>query len=76
MTPEVWRKVTDIFSDCLLLPESERPEFLAKLETTDSAIAVEIRKLLETYGQDQEFLEQPAIRDSAPLQPTVTEAPG
>src|SRR5882724_7562047 len=74
MTPEVWRKVTDIFSDCLLLPESERPEFLAKLETTDSEIAVDIRKLLKTYSQDQEFLEQPAIRDEAFLQPSVTGA--
>jgi len=67
MDPEVWRKVSDIFSECLTLPETERTTFLAKLETTDSAIASEIRKLLQTYGQDEEFLEKPAIQEAAKL---------
>jgi len=61
MEPEVWRRVSDLFSECLTLPEAERTTFLAKIETTDSAIAQEIRKLLETYGEDEEFLEKPAI---------------
>jgi eukaryotic-like serine/threonine-protein kinase len=65
MEPEVWRRVSDLFSECLSLPETERTTFLARLETTDSAIAAEIRKLLTTYGRDEAFLEAPAVRDDA-----------
>lgn len=67
MEPEVWRRVSDLFSECLTLPEGERTTFLAKIETTDSAIAEEIRKLLETYGADEEFLETPAAPGGAEL---------
>ena len=52
MDPEVWRRVSDLFSECLTLPESDRTTFLAKVETSDSAIAAEIRKLLETASSD------------------------
>ena len=55
MEPEVWRRVSDLFSECLTLPEAERTSFLAKIATTDSAIAQEIRKLLETYGEPGSF---------------------
>jgi len=65
MDPGVWRRVSDLFSECLTLPESDRTTFLARIETTDSAIALEIRKLLETYGQDEGFLEKPAVREGA-----------
>jgi hypothetical protein len=61
MEPEVWRRVSDLFAECVTLPEDERTTFLAKIETSDSAIAAEIRKLLQTYGEDEEFLETPAI---------------
>lgn len=63
MEPEVWRKVSDLFSECLTLSEDQRTTFLSKLETTDSVIAAEIRKLLATYGDDEEFLEKPALGD-------------
>lgn len=67
MDPEVWRRTSDIFSDCLALPEADRPLFLTNLETAEPEIAREIRKLLKTYGQDQEFLEKPAIQEEAEL---------
>ena len=65
MEPEVWRKVSDLFTECLTLPEADRTTFLARLETTDSAIALEIRKLLESYSGDEEFLEKPALLGGA-----------
>ena len=65
MEPEVWRKVSDLFAECLTLPEADRTTFLARLETTDSAIALEIRKLLESYAGDEEFLETPALLSGA-----------
>src|SRR5882762_2074842 len=65
MEPEVWRRVSDLFAECLTLPEAERGTFLAKIATTDSAIAQEIRKLLQTYGEDEEFLEKPAMPGDA-----------
>ncbi len=65
MDPEVWRKVSDIFSDCLTLPEPERVAFLAKLETSDPDITREIRKLLATYDEDEAFLEKPALLQGA-----------
>jgi len=65
MDPEVWRRVSDLFSECLTLTEPDRTTFLAKIETSDSAIASEIRKLLDTYGQDEGFLEKPAVCDDA-----------
>ena len=67
MEPEVWRKVSDIFSDCLALPVAERTTFLANLENADPGITAEIRKLLATYEGDEEFLEKPAIQEEAQL---------
>ena len=65
MKPEVWRKVSDIFSDCLILPESERTTFLTNLEATHPEITKEVRKLLAAYDQDQGFLEKSAIEEEA-----------
>jgi len=74
MNPEVWRKVSDVFSDCLVLPESQRTAFLAKLETTDPEVTKEIRKLLASYAQDDQFLEKPAIQEAAGIFDTVEQA--
>jgi eukaryotic-like serine/threonine-protein kinase len=63
MEPEVWRRVCDLFSDCLARPEPERATLLARLETDEPAVAREIRALLKTYMQDREFLEKPAIEE-------------
>ena len=67
MEPEVWRKVSDLFSECLALPATERDALLTNMETTDPGITSEIRKLLATYERDEEFLEKPAIQEEAEL---------
>ena len=61
MNPEDWRKVSDVFSDCLKLSGEGRDSFLAEVEGTQPAVAREVRELLAVYEQDQGFLEQPGI---------------
>jgi len=61
MNPEDWRRVSDVFSDCLKLSGDDRDSFLAELERDQPEIACEVRELLAAYEQDQEFLEKPGL---------------
>lgn len=57
MDRETWRKISDIFSDYLECADTERPALLARLEQSDPEIAREVKDLLNSYSQDQAFLE-------------------
>src|SRR5216683_7992513 len=61
MTPEDWRRISEIFSDCLKLSAEQRHSLLAELETNQPEIAREVKELLAVYEQDNSFLEQPGI---------------
>ena len=61
MNPEDWRRISELFSDCLKLSGAQRHSFLAELEANQPEIAREVRELLAVYEQDNSFLEQPGI---------------
>jgi tRNA A-37 threonylcarbamoyl transferase component Bud32 len=62
MTTEDWRRISDIFSDCLNRSSEERELLLADLDRGQPEISREVRSMLQTYDQDQGFLERPAIQ--------------
>src|SRR5215467_1431111 len=57
MTPDTWRRVSDLFSECVNLPEEERAKRLAGV--ADPVLVREVRQLLASYQDD--FLEKPAV---------------
>jgi serine/threonine-protein kinase len=57
MTPDTWRRVSDLFSQCVNLPEEEREKLLAQV--ADPALVREVRQLLASYQDD--FLEKSAV---------------
>jgi serine/threonine protein kinase len=61
MTPDTWRRVSDLFSQCVNLPEEEREKLLAQV--ADPALVREVRLLLASYQDD--YLEKPAVEGIA-----------
>src|SRR5690349_11322498 len=61
MNPEDWRRISEVFSDCLKLSGVQRDSLLAELETRQSEIAHEVKELLAAYEQDNSFLEHPGL---------------
>src|SRR5579864_1735690 len=61
MNPEDWRRISEVFSDCLKLSGEQRDSLLAELETDRPEIAREVKELLAAYEQDNSFLERPGL---------------
>jgi serine/threonine protein kinase len=67
MTPETWREVSDLFSECLRLEEPDREAFLAGIARPE--LAREVRNLLQNY--DESYLEKPATEELTSDRPVI-----
>ena len=57
---ETWQRVKDIFDAAVELPPHERSAFLDRLCAGDTALRQEVESLLESDGQANSFIEDPA----------------
>ncbi len=60
MTPELWQRVKEVFDQALEIAPDERSSFLIKVCGTDATLKTEVESLLDTYKEDDDFLETPA----------------
>ncbi|MBL0921286.1 MAG: protein kinase [Phycisphaerales bacterium] len=67
MTPERWKRLSDLFERALEVPESERDAFLHRECGRDPELAEQIRSLLELQPRAERFLNAP----DAPLSPLL-----
>lgn len=58
MTPERWRKVRDLFDTALETPAGRRGELLAS--EADREIASEVARMLESFGEAGDLIDEPA----------------
>jgi eukaryotic-like serine/threonine-protein kinase len=67
MTSERWHKIKELFSEALDCPESELAQFLNRSCGDDRKLKYEVEKLLDSYNEDDPFLEGPAVAEIASL---------
>jgi serine/threonine protein kinase len=60
-----WENLKDIFQAALERPPPERERFLSEACGGDQAMREEIRQLLSAFGEDEKFMESPAIGEVA-----------
>ena len=72
MTPETWRRITDLFHEALDLPSESRPAYLAALSTGDAPHRGAVEALLAANDSDDAFLETPAARLRPPSEDDVS----
>ena len=65
MDPARWRQVKDILQEASTLPASDRTSFLDRACKGDSALRTEVEELLEASDQAGEFLNAPALAQTA-----------
>ena len=65
MAPERWLKVKELFEAALELGAGERTAFLSAACTEDRSLREEVERLLDSYEQDRNFMESPAIASAA-----------
>jgi tetratricopeptide (TPR) repeat protein len=77
MTPETWRRITDLFHEALALPPDRRAAHLAALSPGDAPHRGAVEALLAANDSGDAFLETPAARlvppdgDDAPPPPRL-----
>ncbi len=77
MTPETWRRITDLFHDAVGLPPEGRAAYLSALSPGDAPHRGAVEALLAANDSDDAFLETPAARlvppggDDAPPPPRL-----
>lgn len=65
MTPEKWKKVKDILSRILDLPVEKRAGFLDDACGGDEELKNEVQQLLDSYDENDSFLENSAVAEIA-----------
>ena len=61
MDPEQWKQVDELLQSALVLPASERDEFLRRTCAGNNLVEREVRSLLQAHDKVGGFLETPAI---------------
>ncbi|MGI8542300.1 MAG: protein kinase domain-containing protein [Aridibacter sp.] len=64
-TPEHWQKVKDIFDDTLKIKPESRESFLKSACAEDEELRLEVKSLLASYDDAENFMENPAIGEVA-----------
>ncbi len=67
MTPERWNMVKTLLSSAQDHPDDERADFLSHACEGDVSLKDEVEKLLESYDEDDAFLENSAIAEAVSL---------
>lgn len=65
MNAERWNKIKVLFSSAQDCPENERSDFLARACGDDKELMNEVEKLLDSYGEDDSFLQNSAVEEFA-----------
>ncbi len=65
MTAEKWDLVKELFRDALSFPDVQRSDFLSRACGDDEELKREVEKLLDSYQENDSFLETSAIADWA-----------
>src|SRR5438132_3466148 len=66
MSPEQWKKVSDIFADVVRRTPAERQSFLDQACAGDPAVWAEVERLIQAHQQAGDFLEQPILERPTP----------
>ena len=61
MTPEDWKKLSDLVEKALTFQGEAREQFLNETCEDDLALREKVIQFVEAYEEDQDFLEEPAI---------------
>ncbi|MGH8241852.1 MAG: protein kinase domain-containing protein [Steroidobacteraceae bacterium] len=61
MTPDQWRRVKDVFSSAIVLPEGERQAFLDDACGGELALLAEVRSLLDAHAIEDAIVDRPAV---------------
>lgn len=67
MTPERWNKIKELFTSAHDRPEYERAEFLMSACGTDEELRSEAQKLLDSFDEDDAFLQNSAVAEVASM---------
>jgi non-specific serine/threonine protein kinase len=67
MTPERWRKIKGLFDAALEIEPERRADFLKNACGDDAGMRLEIEKLLASFDDAAEFMENPAVGEVAGL---------
>lgn len=67
MTPERWNKIKALFSSAQDCPKAERVEFLRRACQGDEELKKEIEKLLDSYNEDDAFLQNSAVAEAVSM---------
>lgn len=67
MADEKWKRVKNIFDGALAVRPEDRQQYLVEACGSDSALLAEVKSLLASLGQAEEFLESPAIGEVAEI---------
>jgi serine/threonine protein kinase len=65
MTPEKWQRIEGLFHAALDRPPDERAAFLAEACGAEAELCGEVRRLLASFDQAGEFIEQPLLDNLA-----------
>ncbi len=67
MTPERWNQVKELFLEAQSYPNVQRADFLSRACGDDEGLKREVEKLLDSYKEDDPFLETSAVEEWANL---------
>jgi serine/threonine protein kinase len=70
MTPERWRQVKEIFHAAVELAPEARPAFLEQRCGGNAGVLDELRRLLESHDEAEDFIEEPALVSASKILPT------
>lgn len=73
MTPERWLQVKEIFHEAAELASAERASFLKARCAGDDEMLRELQLLMESLGESEDFIEQPALASASELLSTARE---
>lgn len=66
MSEKNWENIKDLFSEAVEKPPAERDSFLEQI-CSDDEIREEVRQLLKSYEEDDEFMENAAVGEVADI---------
>ncbi|HQU83666.1 MAG TPA: protein kinase [Pyrinomonadaceae bacterium] len=66
MSDKYWENIKDLFSEAIEKPPAERNSFL-ELRCSDDEMREEVRQLLKSYEEDDEFMEKAAVGEVADI---------
>ena len=67
MTPETWKKITEIYHSAIELEPAERKAFLDKQCAGDESLRAEVESLFLADAEAGNFIDQPIVKDIAPI---------